>query len=122
MAHAAPTFPFLVPIEERALSSEELEVIAVLIDREAPELGSSGQPLRVVGRCGCGQCPTIFFQPHRAGQREREVCSYSGKDASGGIVGVLLWETGGFPSQLEFYSVDGHDPWSLPLASTLERF
>jgi len=121
MAHAA-LFPFFVPIEARALSSEELEVIAVLIDHEAPALLSSVQFLRVVGRCGCGQCPTIFFQPHRIGAGEREVCSYSGKDASGGIVGVLLWERGGSPSQLEFYSVDGHDPWSLPLPGTLERF
>ena len=122
MAHAAPTFPFFVSIEERALSSEEQEVLAALVDREAFVLAPSARPLRVVGRCGCGQCPTVFFQPHRTGEDERKVCSYSGKDASGGIVGVLLWEKGGYPSQLEFYSVDGHDPWSVPLPGTLERF
>jgi hypothetical protein len=122
LAHAAPTFPFFVPVEERALSAEELEVITILIDREAPALGSSGKPLSVVGRCGCGQCPTIFFQPHRVGDSEREVCSYSGKDASGGIVGVLLWEKCGAPSQLEVYSVDGHEPWALPMTRTLARF
>lgn len=108
--------------EERALSAEEQDVLAVLIDREAFELASAAKSLRVLGRCGCGQCPTVFFQPPQVGKNEREVCSYSGKDASGGIVGVLLWEKGGRPSQLEFYSVDGHDPLSLPLPGTLERF
>jgi hypothetical protein len=124
MVHADPAsaFPFFIPTEERQLSSTERGVVELIVSNEVPELRVQLNGLRVVGRCGCGACPTVFFQPHVAGEREHEIASYSGNDATGGIVGVLLWQKNGRLSQLEFYSVDGHDPWAIPEASTLGRF
>jgi len=76
--------------------------------------------LRVVGRCGCGACPTVFFEEHRPDKPYRDVALYSGRDASGGLVGVALMESHGRLSQLEFYSVDGHERWAVPEPSSIE--
>ena len=121
MAHTATAFPFFVPTTQRSLSDEEVAIMTQLVNNEAPEFSEQVGNLSVVGRCGCGACPTIFFQTHDSSEREREIASYSGKDSSGGVVGVLLWARLGKLSQLEFYSADGHDPWTLPRAVTLER-
>ena len=122
MAHSNSTLPFFAPTEPRPLSQTEHAIVAAIVANENPELQEQLRSLSVIGRCGCGACPTVFFQSHEAGEREREIASYSGKDASGGVVGVLLWEKNGRLSQLEFYSVDGHEPWAIPEVSSLQRF
>jgi len=122
MPHAEPKFPFFIATELRSLSAEEYALVAKIAANEAPEYQKELADLKVVGRCGCGACPTVFFQPHQTGEREQEIASYAGKDSWGGVVGILLWAKGGHLSQLEFYSVDGHDPWSIPAESTIERF
>ena len=43
----------------------------------------------------------------------------AGKDDADGLVAAVLIEKAGTLSQLEFYSVDGHDPWGTPSAETL---
>ena len=117
-----PSFPFFAPVDQRSLTPEERAVVECVITEAAPELLAALPDLRVVGRCGCEACPTVFFQSHEPSESEHEVASYAGKDESGGVVGVVLWEKHGKPSQLEFYSADGHDPWHIPSATTLEAF
>jgi hypothetical protein len=114
--------PFFVATEHRCISQAEREVLLrILQDGHSAHLALVEQ-LQVVGRCGCGACPTIFFQPHAQSEHETEVASYWGRDEANAPVGVLLWEKHGRPSQLEFYSVDGHDPWGIPKAETLEPY
>lgn len=120
MAITEPAFPFFIPTEVRPLTEEERSVAERMLSDQAVEYKSQLPHLLVVGRCGCGVCPTIFFQPHVSGDRESDLVSYRGKDAEGGLVGVVLTEKEGVLSQLEFYSIDGHDPWSIPEVETLE--
>jgi len=114
--------PFYIATTHRRISQAEREVLLRILQ----DLNSTQSVLvddhEVVGRCGCGGCPTIFFQPHVQSEHETEVASYWGPDETGAPVGVLLWEKNGRPSQLEFYSVDGHDPWHIPKAETIEPF
>ncbi|BAU49496.1 hypothetical protein SVA_2948 [Sulfurifustis variabilis] len=56
-----------------------------IIEREAPAFEPQLSALEVVGRCGCGVCPIIFFQVHDAGDKEQEVAFYAGRDAGGGL-------------------------------------
>ncbi|HEX5373857.1 MAG TPA: hypothetical protein VFW84_14115 [Aquabacterium sp.] len=114
--------PFYIATTHRRIAQAEREVLLrILQDLKSKQL-LLVDDLEVVGRCGCGSCPTIFFQPQLQEEPEKEVASYFGQDETGAPVGVLLWEINGRPSQLEFYSVDGHDPWHIPRAETLEPF
>jgi len=76
--------------------------------------------LEVVGRCGCGGCPTVFFRIPVAGHAERDLIEFSGHDGFGAVGTVLLTSDAGL-SQLEVYSADGHEPLALPQGSTLVR-
>lgn len=78
--------------------------------------------LKVVGRCGCGECPTVFFERHHAELAEYELSTYSGVDAEGGLVAAVLLQAEGRLSQLEFYSIDGHEPWFAPQAGQLSPY
>src|SRR5262245_10202859 len=102
MAAADRTMPFYVATERRPLTDVERALVRVIAEREAPEYLREVDLLTVVGRCGCGACPTVFFQPHDAASRERELASYAGRDKANGRTGVVLWHEGGKLSQLEF--------------------
>ena len=122
MATVVPKFPFFILTEVRPLTEEERLIVERLLVDQAAEYKSQLHSLLIVGRCGCGVCPTVFFQPHAPGDRELDLVSYRGKDAEGGLVGVALLEKEGVLSQLEFYSIDGHDPWTIPKVETLEPY
>jgi hypothetical protein len=115
-------FPFYAPTDVRPLMEVERHVLTKVLEGSAPQLLAFVPELQVVGRCGCGKCPTVFFQPHVEADQEHEIASYAGKDQGGGLVGVLVWEKNNRPSQLEFYSIDGHDSWNAPDPTTLEPF
>ena len=122
MKSAEPEFPFFVATSARDLSAEERETVIKLL--EAADTGFSEQVarLRVVGRCGCGLCPTVFFEPYEPGVSEQDLSTYAGKDKEGGIVGAVLMQKQGRLSQLEYYSVDGHEPWYPPAAQDLKPY
>ena len=115
------SFPFFSEVAARSTSKEERAVLHQLLSLGGASPQQLGQldNLLVVGRCGCGECPTIFFQKHVPGERERDFVSALGRDHEGGIVGAVLLEKDGAPSQMEFYSVDGHEPWAVPESSSL---
>jgi hypothetical protein len=119
MSNNEPAFPFYVSTEVRALSAVERSIVLRLVPEKAPDFTRQLDQLVVVGRCGCGICPTVFFQHHDAESRERQVASYMGRDSSGGEVGAVLFENDGQLSQLEFYSVDGHEPYGPPEPASL---
>lgn len=119
MAHSDASVPYFAATEPRALSFQERTVAERLLVGQPAEYTSQLAGLRVVGRCGCQACPTIFFIMPIAAAREHDLASLVGKDAANGLVGAVLMQREGRLSQLEFYSVDGHDPWSIPNADTL---
>lgn len=122
MAIPYSAFPFFAPVEPRALSEAERSVLERLATGLDAKYKAQLPGLVVVGRCGCGRCPTIFFRPHTEGDRERDLVSFSGQDSTGGLVAAALLENEGALSQLEFYSIDGHDPWFIPEAKSLAPY
>ena len=115
-------FPFFIATEPRDLTIEEREIVCKLLEGAAPAFSEQVAELRVVGRCGCAKCPTVFFQADEPSVHEQDLSTYAGKDKEGGIVGAVLLQKHGRLSQLEFYSVDGHDPWYPPRAQDLEPY
>lgn len=120
MAGAQASFPFFVSSDPRPLSAQERAIVERLLREQPPKYSEQAGALKVVGRCGCGVCPTVFFQQLEDGDREVDLVTMAGKDDSDGLVAAVLIEKEGALSQLEFYSVDGHDPWGIPNAETLE--
>ena len=119
MSNNEPAFPFFVSTDVRPLSQVERSIVLRLVSEKAPDFKHQLDQLVVVGRCGCGVCPTVFFQHYDAESRERKVASYMGQDSSGGEVGALLFENDGRLSQLDIYSVDGHEPYGAPEPASL---
>ncbi len=120
MADAPASFPFFVSSDPRPLSTQERAIVERLLREQPSQCSKQTGALKVVGRCGCGVCPTVFFQPLEDGDREVDLVTMAGRDDSDGLVAAVLIEKEGALSQLEFYSVDGHDPWGIPNAETLE--
>jgi len=115
-------FPFFVAVAPRNLTTEERETVWKLLEGAEPAFLEQVAMLQVVGRCGCGKCPTVFFESEEPGVYEQDLSSYAGTDKEGGVVGAVLMHKHGRLSQLEFYSMDGHDPWSPPQARDLKPY
>jgi hypothetical protein len=121
MSTHQPAFPFFLSVKHRSLTASEEALVRYVSDREAPEYRAQIERLRVVGRCGCGKCLTIFFKEPNGPNLERDIATYVGRDSSGGLTAAVLLQSDSELSQLEFYSLDGHDPWSMPSLETLEK-
>jgi len=111
--------PYFLPQPERPLTTSERDVVERLLRDTPLEFQKQSSGLRVVGRCGCGKCPTIFFQPHTADLKECDLASMQGIDDFNGLVGAVLLHDNGKLTQLEFFSIDGHDPYLTPKPGTL---
>lgn len=97
-------------------------MLRFLLEREAPDRLSQIESLKVIAKCGCGDCPTVLFgssfDADPATQDNYILADYSGKTAVGGLVGVMLWANDHTLTELEGYSIDGAEPviWPAPLA------
>jgi hypothetical protein len=111
--------PYSIPYQ-RPLSTEERELIAFLLKREAPARLSEIDALSIVARCGCGRCPTVIFES-RVAQPFSEIANYIGRDGQGTLVGVALVEREGRIAELEAWSPAGDDIVAWPMLSSLER-
>lgn len=115
-------FPFFITTPVRDLTDLERATVLRLLESAEPEYREQVPRLRVVGRCGCGQCPTVFFEKNEPGTHEQDLCTYTGTDKEGGVVAAVLLQKHGRLSQLEYHSVDGHDPWYPPMAQDLRPY
>lgn len=122
MADHHSASPFFAAVQPRALSEAERSVTELMLRGLDTKYKAQLAGLVVVGRCGCERCPTVFFQPHTKGDAEDDLVSFAGPDSNGGLTAAVLMEKNGVLSQLEFYSVDGHDPWSIPLVESLAPY
>lgn len=122
MKTSTPAFPFFTSVAVRPLTDVEREVVLKLLENQELSFQLQVPELKVVGRCGCGKCPTVFFLPDEPKVKDSDLVTYFGKDEYGGVVAAVLLQKAGQLSQLEFYSVDGHDPWSPPRAEMLAPY
>ncbi|ANI90305.1 hypothetical protein A9P82_13990 [Arachidicoccus ginsenosidimutans] len=109
---------------KRELNQNEVEIIKFLLEKEKTELLSNINNLKVIGRCGCGNCPTImlgnsFNDTIRTNQPI--IADYYGKDKNGYVNGVILYGNNEI-SELEFYSMDGKaEKVEIPIIDTLKK-
>ena len=93
---------------KRELTLTEIELLSYLFDNEKPEWSDLIKNLKVIGRCGCGICPTIMFGKTFESeiQQGNILIDYFGKGPKGELIGVLVTGTELMPTELEFYSID----------------
>lgn len=117
-------FPYCIP-DNRELTSEEMRLLQHLIGI-SDEVTVAFDGLKVVARCGCGQCPTILFgesldsKPITSKDSE-SIRAWSGRADNGTLVGVGLFALNGTPTELEAWSVDGGEVESWPPIDALEE-
>jgi hypothetical protein len=115
--------PYCIPCR-RELTSEERDLVRFILEREAPQRLYELETLKVVARCGCGQCPTILFgtspdtEPNTAHPFD-EVATYYGRNHDGALVVVVLIDRDGRLSELEAYSPEGVEIRSWPSIASL---
>ena len=103
------------------MSQEERAVLAYLLQLEAPERLPQMESLKVIAKCGCGGCPTVLFgSSFDAAPVTKDhyiLADYAGTNASGGLIGVMVWANDSGITELEAYSIDGSEPvtWPEPL-------
>lgn len=120
MQSLKPEFPYFVATAARELSAAEHDTVEKMLETASVQYTGQVAELRVVGRCGCGVCPTVFFEPYDPDTSEEALCTYVGRDKEGGLVGAILMQQRGRISQLDYYSIDGHEPWHPPVAQDLD--
>ena len=112
-------FPFFITTPVRDLTDLERATVLRLLESAEPEYREQAPRLRVVGRCGCGQCPTVFFEKNEPGTHEQDLCTYTGSDTEGGVVAAVPLQKHGQLSQFDNSVVAGHAPLYPPLAQHL---
>ena len=79
--------------------------------------------MKVIARCGCGNCPTIIFGKTFDSkiQKGNLTIDYAGKGKNGELIGISVFGTDQMPTELEFYSIDGESEIiQMPKIETLK--
>jgi hypothetical protein len=108
---------------KRELTESEIEFLTYLIGKEKSEWTNLIGNLKVIARCGCGNCPTIMLGKKFDSeiQKGNLIIDYVGKGKNGELVGISLFGTDQMPTELEFYSIDGEsDITEMPKIETLK--
>jgi len=105
---------FCIP-HKRELTQEERDLLSFFVKGQ-PAREAQIDRLKIVARCGCGECPTILFgesfddEPLTTGYME--IADYWARATNGTLVGVVLFESGGRIAELEAVGWDGDvDGW-----------
>lgn len=121
------SFPYSVP-DRRNLTSDELALLNYLLCALSKSKLDIDD-VKVVARCGCGECPTIFFGATQDSEpipatNSRVRSDWIGRANNGTLVGISLSFLNGQPTELEAWSVDGGEieDWpSLDAIQALDR-
>ncbi|RZS30951.1 hypothetical protein EV687_3150 [Corticibacter populi] len=109
--------PYFIPYQ-RDLSPDERAILLCLLKKAAPERLPQTESLKVIGKCGCGGCPTVLFgESFEATPVTKDhyvLADYAGKNSAGGLMGVLVWGNDSGITELECYSIDGSEPVTWP--------
>jgi hypothetical protein len=108
---------------KRELTHTEIEFLRYLFTKEKSEWIDLIHNLKVIARCGCGNCPTIMFGKtfDSAIQKGNLIIDYTGKSKNGELIGISIFGTDKMPTELEFYSIDGESEVTvIPKIETLK--
>lgn len=112
--------------DKRDLTARELELLTRLAV-DTPKIARHFERLKVVARCGCGRCPTILlsdsYELAPITSKVAEVAGeWMGTLTTGSQVGVVLYASAGFPTELEAWSPAGEAVDHWPSIDSLMRF
>ena len=103
MAWPERSVAFSIP-HRRELTGEERRILSLLL-ADRPDYAARIDRLKVVARCGCGECPTVMFgesldsDPVESGYAL--LAEFTARSESGLPVDLLLWEKDGRLVSLE---------------------
>ncbi|KXX66945.1 hypothetical protein AVL50_29665 [Flammeovirga sp. SJP92] len=99
---------YSIPIK-RKLKDEEYKLLEHLLKTERKEFLNILPELVVIGRCGCGNCPTIQLGLNYESDiiHGKIIIDYYGLSKKGNLIGVSILGNEYQPSELEFWSIDG---------------
>ena len=118
------TFPYCIP-DKRELTQDESALLDFLIGQTSG-ISVHVTELKVVARCGCGECPTILLgksmddEPVTSLDSDR-LLNWFGRAANGTLVGIGLSAKDGMPTELEAWSVDGGDIEDWPPLDAIQQ-
>ncbi|MDO6739334.1 hypothetical protein [Wenyingzhuangia sp. 2_MG-2023] len=95
--------------ENRNLSDVEFNLLKYLFKKEKPEWINIINNLKVIGKCGCGECPTIMFGENydsKILKNQKLLIDYVGKNKENNLIGIIIFGNKKTPTELEFYSID----------------
>ena len=118
------SFPYCIP-DRRELTSTELTLLDHLL-RDVDGVTVGADKLKVVARCGCGECPTILFGESVSddpitSSDSSAVMNWSGRADNGTLVGIGIFMKDGMPTELEAWSVDGGEVETWPPIDAIYR-
>jgi len=117
-------FPYCIP-DKRDLTPTELALLDFLL-KQVDGVTVEASELKVVARCGCGECPTILFgksmddEPIKSSD-SRAVMDWSGRAANGTVIDIVLFAKDGIPTELEACSMDCGDVETWPPIDEIQR-
>ena len=79
--------------------------------------------MKVIARCGCGNCPTIIFGKTFDSeiQKGNLIINFAGKGKNGELIGISVFGTDQMSTELAFYSIDGESEIiEMPKIETLK--
>ena len=104
---------------ERELTKYEIDFLTYLFESSKSEWISLITELKVVARCGCGNCPTILFDLDKT--NKNLMIDFVGESKDGNLIGISVFGNNEKPLELEFWSIDGLTEYitEIPLLETL---
>lgn len=118
------SFPYCIP-DKRELTAEEHRLLKRLAE-DSIEIANHIDHLKVVARCGCGECPTILFGESLedrpiTSRSSVPVADWVGRTADGKMVGIGLFAVNGKPTELEAWSPEGVDVNNWPPINSIQQ-
>jgi len=107
---------------KRELTEEERRLLGFLLAGNR-DLETQIDRLKVIARCSCGECPTIYFGESLDSEpltHLTKVVDYCGLAENGTTVGVALTERDGKLARLEAWVVDAGDIEGWPPIDAME--
>ncbi|RFN59893.1 hypothetical protein [Marixanthomonas ophiurae] len=95
--------------DKRELIKPEIEFLTYLFKKAKPEWNNTIRNLKVIARCGCGNCPSILFEKRLDSKMQKGnlIIDSVGKGKNDELIGVSVFGNNQMPTELEFYSIDG---------------
>jgi len=109
--------------DKRELTKSEIEFLTYIFEKEKPKWTNLIGDLKVIARCGCGNCPTVMFGKTFDSkiQKGNLIIDYCGKGQNGELIGISVFGNENMPTEVEFYSIDGEaESIELPKIETLK--